>query len=215
MSAITNLLDRLAGWLAIAGGLLWIVYAILATLQPLGSVALYTDDLGQIAVTNPAAFRVTGVVGGGALILLGLAIVGVAARYNLPGDEPTRFGGVAPSRYGVAMAWVGALAGLLAAAMSLGLFVLPNNAMYFFAAVLIPLAAMLVAIEANGSEQAAHIAAPLFLVGALGMIGLLAQALIPLTIWMAPVYAALAMAVYGFAWVRFGSLLIAAANSHT
>ena len=210
MSAITNLLDRGAGWLAISGGLLWIVYAVLATLQPLGSVAPYTSDLGATLVTNPAAFRITGVTGGGALILLGLAIVGVAARYNLPGDEPARFGGVAPSRWGVAMAWVGALAGLLAAVMALLLFVLPNNAMVLFAAVLIPFAAMLVAIEANGSEEAYRIAAPLFLVGALGMISLLAQALIPLAAWMLPVYAALAMAVYGFAWVRFGSLLMSA-----
>jgi hypothetical protein len=215
MTAITNLLDRWAGWLAIAGGLLWIVYAVLATLQPLGNVATYIDDFGQIAATNPTALRVSGVTGGGALILLGLTIVGVAVRYNLPGAEPARFGGVAPSRYGVAMAWVGALAGLLAAAMALLPLVLPNNAMYFFAAVLIPFAAMLVAIEANGSEHAVRIAAPLFLVGALGMAGLLAQALIPLATWMLPVYGALAMAVYGFAWVRFGSLLISAADLHT
>lgn len=208
MSALTNWLDRQAGWLAIAGGLLWIVYAVLATLQPLGSVVTYTNALGQTAVTNPAAFRLSGMAGGGAVILLGLALVGVAARYNLPGDEPAHFGSVAPSRWGVAMAWIGALAGLLAAAMALLLFVLPNNAMHFFAAVLVPFAAMLVAIEANGSEESARIAAPLFLVGALGMIGLLAQALIPLATWMPPVYAALAMAVYGFAWVRFGGLLM-------
>lgn len=208
MNALTNWLDRQAGWLAIAGGLLWIVYAVLATLQPLGNIVTYTDALGQTAVTNPAAFRLSGAVGGGAVILLGLALVGVAARYNLPGDEPAHFGSVAPSRWGVAMAWVGALAGLLAAAMALLLFVLPNNAMHFFAAVLVPFAAMLVAIEANGSEESARIAAPLFLVGALGMIGLLAQALILLATWMPPVYAALAMAVYGFAWVRFGGLLM-------
>lgn len=214
MSTITNLLDRWAGWLAIAGGLLWIVYAVLATLQPLGSVATYTNDLGDTLVTNPTAFRMTGAAGGGALILLGLTIVGVAARNSLPGAEPPRFGSVAPSRYGVAMAWVGALAGLLAAAMALLLFVLPNNAMYFFAAVLIPFGAMLIAIEANGSEQADRIAVPLFLVGALGMISLLAQTLIPLAAWMLPVYAALVMAVYGFAWVRFGSLLMSAADSH-
>lgn len=208
MKTITNLLDRWAGWLALAGGLLWIVYAVLATLQPLGSIAPYTTDGGVLLVTNSAAFRITGAIGGGALALLGLAIVGVAARYSLPGDEPAHFGSVAPSRWGVAMAWVGALAGLLAAAMALLLFVLPNNAMDFFAAALIPFAAMLVAIEANGSEASARIATPLFLVGALGMIGLLAQALIPLATWMLPVYAALAMAVYGFAWVRFSGLLL-------
>jgi len=212
MNAIMNFLARWAGWLAIAGGLLWIVYAILAILQPLGSVVTYTNDHGATLVTNPMAFRMAETAGGVALILLGVAVVGVAARYNLPGAEPTRFGVVAPSRYGVALGWVGALAGLLAAIMALLLFVLPNNAMYFFGAVLVPLSATLVAIEANAGEQAYRIAAPLFLVGALGMISLLAQALLPLTPWMLPVYAALAMAVYGFAWVRFGSLLMSAAD---
>lgn len=208
MSAITNLLSRSAGWLAVAGGLLWIVFAILVTLQPAGSVDTFTNDLGQIRVTNPAAFRITGVAGGVALTLLGLAVVGAATRYNLPGKEPNRFSAIVPSRFGVAMGWVGALAGLLATVMALLLLVLPNNTMQLFGSVLVPFGAMLVAIEANGSDHAYRIAAPLFLVGVLGMAGLLAQALLPLVAWMLPVYAALMMAVYGFAWVRFGNLLI-------
>lgn len=208
MRALTNLLDRLAGWLAIAGGLLWIVYAVLATLQPLGDIAFYTNALRQTAVTNPAAFRLNGLVGGSALILLGLSVVGVAARHHLPGNEPHHFTIVIPSRFGVAMGWVGALAGALAATTALLQLALPNSAMHLFGAVLVPLGALLVAIEANGSEHAYPIAAPLFLVGALGMLALLAQALLSVTPWMAPVYAALAMAVYGFAWVRFGALLI-------
>ncbi|MCS6826340.1 MAG: hypothetical protein NZ553_06985 [Caldilinea sp.] len=196
LGAIVNQLKQTAGTLAILGGLLWIAYTVLGVLQPLGDAAM-----------NPMAFSMAGAAGGAALVLHGLAVVGVALRYGLPGEEPPRFGAVIPSRYGVAMGWVGALAGLLAIATALLSLELPNNAMQLFGAVLTPLGAMLVAIEANGSEQAYRIAGPLFLVGALGMVSLLAQALLPLTSWMAPVYVALAMAVYGFAWVRFGSLL--------
>lgn len=196
LGAIIDHLKQTAGALAILGGLLWIGYAVLGVLQPLGDIA-----------TNSPAFWLAGASGGAALVLQGLAVVGVASRYGLPGEEPPRFGAVIPSRYGVAMAWVGALAGLLAVATALLSLELPNNAMQLFGAVLTPLGAMLVAIEANGSEHAYRIAGPLFLVGALGMVSLLAQALLPLASWMAPIYAALAMAVYGFAWVRFGGLL--------
>lgn len=207
MKTITNFLARWAGEAAIGGGLLWIGYAILALLQPLGSVAPFTNDQSQLSVINPLAFRTTGVAGGTALTLLGLAVVGTAARYALPGGEAHHFSAAVPSRFGVAMGWVGALAGVLAAATALLLLVLPNGAMQLFGAVLVPFGAMLVAIEANGSDHAYPIAAPLFLVGALGMVGLLAQALLPTVAWMLPVYAALVMAVYGFAWVRFGGLL--------
>ncbi|HHY58057.1 MAG TPA: hypothetical protein GYA08_21785 [Chloroflexi bacterium] len=208
MKTITNALSQWAGWLAMGGGLLWILYTILALLQPLGSMTPFIGAQGELAVTNPLAFRATGVVGGAALILLGLAVVGAAARYHLPGRQPHHFNAVVPSRFGVAMGWVGALAGVLAATTALLLLVLPTSAMHFFGAVLVPLGAMLVAIEANGSDHAYPIATPLFLVGALGMIGLLVQALLPVVAWMLPVYAALIMAVYGFAWVRFGNLLM-------
>jgi hypothetical protein len=208
MKTITNFLARWAGAAAIGGGLLWIGYAILALLQPLGSVAPFTNDQSQLSVTNPFAFQITGAAGGAALTLLGLAVVGAATRYALPGNEAHHFSAAVPSRFGVAMGWVGALAGLLAAATALLLLVLPNGAMQLFGAVLVPFGAMLVAIEANGSDHAYPIAAPLFLVGALGMVGLLAQALLPTVAWMLPVYAALVMAVYGFAWVRFGNLLM-------
>jgi hypothetical protein len=207
MKTITNFPAQWAGWFAIGGGLLWILYAILALLQPLGSTALFTGDAGAPLVTNPSAFRLAGIIGGVALTLLGLAVVGAAVRYNLPGGEPHHFNAVVPSRFGVAMGWVGALAGVLAAMTALLLLVLPTGAMQFFGAVLVPFGAMLVAIEANGSDHAYPIAAPLFLVGALGMIGLLAQALLPVVTWMLPVYVALIMAAYGFAWVRFGNLL--------
>jgi hypothetical protein len=212
MKTITNFLAHWAGWFAIGGGLLWILYAILALLQPMGGAAPFPGDAGMTRITDPLTFRLTGAAGGVALMLLGLAVVGAAARYNLPGGEPHHFNAVVPSRFGVAMGWVGALAGVLAAATALLLLVLPNGAMQLFGAVLVPFGAMLVAIEANGSDHAYPIAAPLFLVGALGMIGLLAQALLPTVAWMLPVYAALVMAVYGFAWVRLGGLL--AAQNH-
>ena len=208
MSQIAELLNRWAPWLAIGGGLLWILYAILEMLQPMGSVASFTNDQGQMLVTNPGAFRVAGSAGGAALVLLGLAVVGTARRYDLPGAEPNRFSSAVPSRFGVAMGWVGALAGLLAAIMALALLVPAHSAMQLFGAVLVPFGTLLVAIEANGSERAYPIAAPLFLAGALGMLALLAQAMTPLFAWMLPVYAALVMATYGFVWVRFGNLLI-------
>ncbi|MBE2239639.1 MAG: hypothetical protein IAE81_17775 [Caldilineaceae bacterium] len=207
MNTIRDLPTRWAGELALAGGLLWIAYAILAMLQPLGRGATFTNDLGQTLVTNPHAFRLTGAACGGALALLGLAVVGAAARYELPTSEPKPFGVSVPSRFGVPMGWVGALAGVATAATALLLLVLPTAAMQLFGAVLVALSAMLVAIEANGSDHAYPIATPLFVVGALGMLSLVAQALLPLTTWMLPVYAALVMAVYGLAWVRFGNFL--------
>ena len=111
--------------MAIVGGLLWIAYAILAMLQPLGSGAAFTNDLGQTLVPNPNAFRLSGAACGGALTLLGLAVVGAAARYELPTSEPKPFGVSVPSRFGVPMGWVGALAGVATAASALLLLVLP------------------------------------------------------------------------------------------
>lgn len=208
MKTLMNRLGQSAGWLSIAGGLLWILYAILEMLQPLGSAVMIAPDTGQHLVIDPVLFRITGVAGGAAIGLLGLAVAGIAVRHGLSGDSPDHFNTVLPSRYGVAMAWVGALGGLLAALLALLTLLLPNNAMHLFGAVLVPVGAMLVAVEANGSDHAYRIAAPLFLVGALGVIALLVQALMPVVAWMLPVYVALAMAVYGFAWVRFGSLLL-------
>lgn len=208
MRTITKTLAQWAGWLAISGGLLWILYAILALLQPLGNITFFTGAQGELLVTNAPAFQVAGAAGGVALTLLGLAVVGVAARYDLPGNAAPHFNSIVPSRFGVAMGWVGALAGALAAATAWLALVLPNSAMHFFGAVLVALGAMLVAIEANGSDEAYPIAAPLFLVGALGMLSLLAQALLPMVTWLLPVYTTLVMAVYGFAWVRFGGLLM-------
>ena len=207
MSHITEQLNRWAPWLAIGGGLLWILYAIFEMLRPMGAVTVFTNDQGQALVTNPPALRVAGSIGGAALVLLGLTVVGTARRYHLPNNEPNRFGSTVPSRFGVAMGWVGALAGLLATASALLLLIPAHSAMQLFGAVLVPFGTLLVAIEAKGSDHAYPIAAPLFLAGTLGMLALLAQAMLPLFAWMLPVYAALAMAVYGFVWVRVGGLL--------
>jgi hypothetical protein len=93
---------------------------------------------------------------------------------------------------GLAM-WIGALLlqiDLAGAAMNVG-------------AILIAIGAMLLAIDGAGRE----LATPLFIVGGLGMAAVFAAALVSLVAWMLPVYAALVMAVYGFAWVRFGDML--------
>jgi len=207
MPYITERLNRWAPWLAIGGGLLWILYAILAMLEPMGAITAFTNDQGQTLIINPAALRTAGSAGGAALALLGAALVGTARRYHLPNNEPDRFSSAVPSRFGVAMGWVGALAGLLSVVSALLLLLPTHSAMQLLGAVLVPFGTLLVAVEANGSERACPIAAPLFLAGTLGMLALLVQAMIPLFAWMLPVYAALAMAVYGFVWVRFGSLL--------
>jgi len=190
-----------AGWLAIGGGLLWIGYAV---------ASLSGRDAGSGALFSMPAFNsaVLGrISGGGALLLLGLAVAGTAARYGLPSNTPEPFYSTVPSRFGVAMGWVGALAGLLAGLAALLHIEPAYHAMQLFGALLVPIGAMLVAIDANRHETTCPIAAPLFLVGALGLAGILAQALVPAASWMQPVYAALVLAVGGFVWVRFGTLL--------
>ena len=56
MKTITNFLAQWVGWLAIGGGLLWILYAILALLQPLGSATPFAGDAGVTLITNPLTF---------------------------------------------------------------------------------------------------------------------------------------------------------------
>jgi hypothetical protein len=73
--------------------------------------------------------------------------------------------------------------------------------------VLLAFGVMLVAIDAAGSPASGSYGSALFIVGVVGMLGLMAQALVTLAIWMLPVYGALVMAVYGLTWVRFGSWL--------
>ena len=203
-------MSRFVSWtpyLAIGGGLVWILYAVQAMLEPLGPVATYYSDQGALLVTNAGAFLLTALTGGLGLILLGLAVVGTARRYALPRPQPERFGSTLPTRFGVAMGWVGAACGLLM--IGAGIFRLPPlvGVAQLAGAMLIPLSATLLAIEANGDVDAQPIAAALFLVGMLGLISLLAQAMVSVYPWMLPVYAALVMAVYGFTWVRFGNHL--------
>ena len=166
-------MSRLVSWtpyFAIGGGLVWILYAIQAMLEPLGPVATYYSGQGALLVTNPGAFLITALTGGLGLISLGLAVVGTARRYDLPRQRPERFGSTLPTRFGVAMGWVGAACGLLM--IGAGIFRLPPivGVAQLTGAVLIPLGATLLAVEANGDEDAQPIAAALFLVGALGLV---------------------------------------------
>ena len=201
MNWINGQVARGAGWLAVGGGLLWIGYAVAGLSGgDVGSGALFSTPTFNSAVLGRTS-------GGGALLLLGLAVAGTAARYSLPGSTPEPFYSTVPIRFGVAMGWAGALAGLLAGLTALLHIESTYHALQLFGALLVPVSAMLVAIDANRHENTYPIAAPLFLVGALGRAGILAQALVSAASWMQPVYAALVLAVGGFAWVRFGSLL--------
>lgn len=207
---MNSLLGRLGTWApaaAIVGGLLWILYAILALLQPLGTVNLFISDTGQLSATNPGAFRIAALTGGLALILLGAALIGTIQRYELRGAPAAQFGTGVPSRFGGILAWAGVAAGLLVSLGGLVLQVPLATLAQLLGAVFVPFAASLVAIEANGSETAYPIAAPMFIVGALGMAAVLAQAMVALYAWMLPVYGALVLAIYGFVWVRVGGLM--------
>ena len=195
MTRFDQLVQQWAPAAAILGGLVWIAYTLAAMLQPWGSYASYTDPRGGITLTNATAFGVTALLGGAALLLLGLALAGAARRIGLPSRLPGQIGvalGLIGGAAGLAL-WAGALlhqVNLVAAALNAG-------------AILIASGAMLLAIDGAGREMAT----PLFIVGALGMAAIFAAALVSLVTWMLPVYAALVMAVYGFAWVRFGDLL--------
>lgn len=185
--------------MAMMGGLLWIGYAVLAMLEPLGAIGITRDAAGQWLALNPAALRVTGAVGAVALLLLGATVIGLAQRNGLPIQTPGRFG--------VAMGWVGALAALVAAVTALPPLAGPTLAALNFAFLLVAFGTLLVAVDAAGQPATANLGSALFLVGALGMVGLFVQALTLLWVWVLPVYAALAMAVYGFAWVRLGNMI--------
>ena len=173
-------LSLLSAPAALAGGLLWILYAILL-------------------LVRPAPLGLTVLTGAGALAALAAALPAAVRLLHLPLPGSGRFG--------VAMAWVT----LLAAAAAMVGGVLQSKALAGSAMtageVLLAFSAMLLAIEAAGLPESAASASTLFLIGVIGMLGLLAQALVAVTTWMLPIYAALVMAVYGLAWVRFGGWL--------
>jgi hypothetical protein len=199
---VAEIQNRLARWApatAIAGGLLWIGYAVLAMLEPMGEIGLGRDAAGQWVVANVTAFRVTSLVGAAALLLLGATLVGLARRNGLPLQTPGRFG--------VAMGWVGVLAAMAAVLAALPPLAGPTLAALNFASLLVAFGTLLVAVDGAGQPATAGLGSALFLVGALGMVGLLIQAAAALWFWVLPVYAALAMAVYGFAWVRLGNMI--------
>lgn len=195
MNRIGPLAQRWAPAAAMLGGLVWIAYTLAALLQPWGRYAAYTDAQGAVAVTNAPVFQLTALMGGAALLLLGVALVGTARRLGLPAHLPGQIGvalGVVGGAAGLLL-WIGALLrqpALATAAMNAG-------------ALLVAVGVLLVAIDGAGRT----LAPSLFLIGALGLAAIFAAALVSLVSWMLPVYAALVMAVYGFAWVRFGDLL--------
>lgn len=198
MTGLDKFSRKWAAAAAIVGGLAWIAYSMAAMLEPWGDYAAYVDAGGAATVTNAPGFRLAALLGGAALLLLGGAAAGAARRLGLPARLPGHFG--------LALALVGAAAGL---AMWAGaLLLLPDlvGAAMNIGAIMVAVAAMLLAIDGAGQT----LAMPLFIVGALGLAAVLAAALVSLVAWMLPVYAALVMAVYGFAWVRFGSMLAAA-----
>ena len=195
MNRLDQLARKSAPTTAIAGGLVWIAYTLAAMLQPWGSNTTFVDQSSALSITNAPAFQLTALLGGAALLLLGAALAGAARRMGLPDRLPGQIGlalGLIGGAAGLAM-WVGALlhqVNLVAAALNAG-------------ATLIAIGVMLLAIDGAGQEMAT----PLFIVGGLGMAAVFAAALVSLVTWMQPVYAALVMAVYGFAWVRFGDML--------
>jgi hypothetical protein len=195
MNRIDPLVQRWAPAAAMLGGLVWIAYTLAALLQPWGSYAAYTDAQGAVAVTNAPVFQLTALMGGAALLLLGVALVGAARRLGLPAHLPGQIGvalGVVGGAVGLLL-WLGALLrqpALATAAINAG-------------ALMVAVGVLLVAIDGAGRT----LAPSLFIIGALGLAAIFAAALVSLVSWMLPVYAALVMAVYGFAWVRFGDLL--------
>jgi hypothetical protein len=181
------------------GGLLWILYAILALLRPWGVVVSTPPWPEPPVVLQPTAFAITALVGGAALFVLALAVPATVRRLTLPVEGAGRFG--------VALAWTSILAAIAAAVGGvLGRAGLTAGAMTA-GEVLLAFAVMLVAIDTAGSPATGVYGSALFVVGVVGMLGLMAQALVAVALWMLPVYGALVMAVYGLAWVRFGNWL--------
>jgi hypothetical protein len=199
MNWLDQLARKCAPTTAIVGGLVWIAYTLAALLQPWGNYATFVDQSGAVSNPSSFAFQLTALLGGAALLLLGAALAGTARRIGLPQRLPQRL----PGQFGVALGLVGGAAGL---AMWIGALLLQIDlagAAMNVGAILIAIGAMLLAIDGAGRE----LATPLFIVGGLGMAAVFAAALVGLVAWMLPVYAALVMAVYGFAWVRFGDML--------
>jgi len=179
------------------GGLTWIAYTLAALLRPWGrdGANLIVSKTAGGTAGDASAFLVTALAGGLALGLLGLALAGVARRWRLPARLPGQIG----LALGLASAALGPLLWFAALLAQPALAVAGMNA----GSLMLAVAALLVAIDAAGQP----LATPLFIVGALGLAAICALALLSLAGWMLPVYAALVMAIYGFAWVRFGAML--------
>ena len=148
---------------------------------------------------DPMALRATMLLGGAALLLLALALLGSAWRSGLPVRQAGRIA-VAVTWIAVGLAIVGGLGAALmnAALVRFGVSV---------GVILTALAAFLLAMDAPHNPVAVHWRLPWMMLGVLGLAATVAQTLAGAVDWMLPVYAALVMAVYGFAWVQFGNIL--------
>lgn len=167
------------------GGLVWITYAILAMLQP---------GMPGSAAGAPPASRWTLGLAGTALPCLGGALAGGAWRAGLP----RRTAG----RLGLVLAAVGGLAGGVGVASALLVWMPAPGTLILMGTLALVGAALLLAVDA-GRTEGAWVA-----FGLLGMLGLFAAAaptLVELVPWALPVHGALAMAIYGFAWVLYGN----------
>ncbi len=183
-----NLAHRLAAWsptVAMAGGILWIGYAIAVMFQPWGTVTPFQSDQGQLLVTNPDLFRLTAQLGAAALLLMALALVGAARRLGLPVRTPGRFGD--------AMGWTAALAAVIALGASLAPVVGLTVASLTAGALLTPLGLLLLGVDAGGSPRAYPAATPFFVVGASGLLALAIQSLVGIFPGMMPIFGAMAM----------------------
>ena len=195
MTRLDQLAQQWAPATAILGGLAWIAYTMAALLQPWGSYATYGAPQGAPTISNIPAFLFTSLLGGLALLVLGSALAGTARRMGLPAQLPGRFG--------MALGLVGGATGLVMAAAAFMLHMTLAAAAMNAGAIMVAVGALLLASDGAGQR----LAMPLFIVGALGVTAIFAAALVSLATWMLPVYAALVMAVYGFAWVRLGDIL--------
>lgn len=184
---------------AIVGGLLWIIFTILLMLHPLGEplrAAGSTDNAPPERSAPVVGIAITGAI---AFVLLALALLATVRRLGLPLQRSGRFG--------VALGWAAITLAVAAAGASLVQMPAVTFAALTLGQVLLAFGVLLVAVDAAATPASAASASALFVVGAAGMLALLAQALVAATSWMLPVYAALVMAVYGLAWVRFGNWL--------
>lgn len=192
-------LQSFASPAAMIGGLLWIAYAIFLLLAPWGEYVTRPMWPEPPALLNPGVFALTVGAGAAALAVLALAAAATGRLAQLPA--------AAPGRFGMAMVWMTIPAAVAAAVSGLAGWPVAASGALTAGEVLLAFGVLLLANDAAGNSATSAYGSALFVVGVVGMLGLMAQALVALVTWMLPVYGALVMAVYGLAWVRLGNWL--------